>query len=153
MVGRAVAWERAQAAVRSAARRQVQEQCGAGAACRSVECRTRSVLADRGARGGWHAGGRDGAGGSTGMKNRSDHSNRSGRSIIGVVLLCAIVAACGGGRDSNEIRIPRGAGGVGFLPLLVMEKHRLIEKHAKDAGVPDLTVRWVDLGGPSVVND
>jgi NitT/TauT family transport system substrate-binding protein len=51
------------------------------------------------------------------------------------------------------VRIPRGAGGVGFLPLLVMEKHRLIEKHAAAAGLPDLSVRWVDLGGPSVVND
>lgn len=34
-----------------------------------------------------------------------------------------------------------------------MEKHRLIEKHAADAGVKDLQVRWVDLGGPSVSND
>jgi NitT/TauT family transport system substrate-binding protein len=65
---------------------------------------------------------------------------------------CAALVSCGG-RAANEIRIPRGAGGVGFLPLLVMEKHRLIEKHAADAGIADLTVRWVDLGGPSVVND
>ncbi len=41
----------------------------------------------------------------------------------------------------------------GFCRLLVMEKHRLIEKHAAEAGIADLTVRWVDLGGPSVVND
>jgi NitT/TauT family transport system substrate-binding protein len=34
-----------------------------------------------------------------------------------------------------------------------MEKHRLIEERAAEAGVPDLAVRWVDLGGPSVVND
>ena len=34
-----------------------------------------------------------------------------------------------------------------------MEKHRLIEKHAAEAGIAGLTVRWVDLGGPSVVND
>ena len=34
-----------------------------------------------------------------------------------------------------------------------MEKHRLIEKHAAEAGISNLTVRWVDLGGPSVVND
>ena len=40
-------------------------------------------------------------------------------------------AACGGAPAAvNEIRITKGAGGVGFLPLLVMEKHRLIEKHA-----------------------
>jgi NitT/TauT family transport system substrate-binding protein len=66
--------------------------------------------------------------------------------------LVTTAAACGG-RPPGEVRIPRGAGGVGFLPLLVMEKHGLIEKHARAAGVPDLTVRWIDLGGPSVVND
>jgi NitT/TauT family transport system substrate-binding protein len=72
-----------------------------------------------------------------------------------VALLAALVAALGGcsSRPAGEVRIPRGAGGIGFLPLLVMEKHGLIEKHAREAGVPDLTVRWIDLGGPSVVND
>ncbi len=69
------------------------------------------------------------------------------------VLAAAIgVAACGS-RTAGEIRIPRGAGGVGFLPLLVMEKHGLIEKHARESGLQGLTVRWIDLGGPSVVND
>lgn len=74
------------------------------------------------------------------------------RRALAAVFVCALVASCGG-RGANEIRIPRGAGGVGFLPLLVMEKHRLIEKYAAEAGIADLTVRWVDLGGPSVVND
>jgi len=69
-----------------------------------------------------------------------------------VVLASVMLVACGS-RPAGEIRIPRGAGGIGFVPLLVMETHRLIEKHAAEAGVPNLTVRWVDLGGPSVVND
>ena len=34
-----------------------------------------------------------------------------------------------------------------------MEKHGLIEKHAREAGLQNLSVRWIDLGGPSVVND
>ena len=34
--------------------------------------------------------------------------------------------------EVTEVRIPRGAGGVGFLPLLVMEKYRLIEEQAKE---------------------
>src|SRR5918995_948477 len=90
--------------------------------------------------------------------DRSDRSNRSSRSIrsfrtIVLVLVCVCAIAACGGRPANEIRIPRGAGGVGFLPLLVMEKYRLIEKHAAEAGIQNLTVRWVDLGGPSVVND
>jgi NitT/TauT family transport system substrate-binding protein len=55
--------------------------------------------------------------------------------------------------EVNEIRIPTGAGGVGFLPLLVMEKHQLIEKHAKEAGITDLKVRWINIGGPAVMND
>jgi NitT/TauT family transport system substrate-binding protein len=55
--------------------------------------------------------------------------------------------------EVNELRIPKGAGGVGFLPLLVMEKHQLIEKHARAAGIPNLKVRWIDLGGPAVMND
>ena len=79
--------------------------------------------------------------------------NRWSRSYVIAAALVALVLVGCGSRPANEIRIPRGAGGVGFLPLLVMEKHRLIEKHAAEAGVSNLTVRWVDLGGPSVVND
>jgi NitT/TauT family transport system substrate-binding protein len=64
------------------------------------------------------------------------------------------VAGCGGqAGGSNEVRIPLGAGGVGFLPLLVMRDRGLIEKHARAAGLADLTVRWIDLGGPAVMND
>ena len=65
-----------------------------------------------------------------------------------------LVAGCGGGgSDGHEVRIPLGAGGVGFLPLLVMKERGLIEKHAAAAGVADLTVRWIELGGPAVMND
>jgi NitT/TauT family transport system substrate-binding protein len=52
-----------------------------------------------------------------------------------------------------EVRIPVGAGGVGFLPLLVMQKHQLIEKQAKALGISNLHVRWINIGGPSVMND
>ena len=58
-------------------------------------------------------------------------------------LLLAVTAAA----EVTEVRIPTGAGGVGFLPLLVMEKYQLIEKHA------NVRVRWIKLGGPSVMND
>jgi NitT/TauT family transport system substrate-binding protein len=34
-----------------------------------------------------------------------------------------------------------------------MREHALIEKHARMAGIADLTVRWIDLGGPAVMND
>src|SRR5215471_10514970 len=57
------------------------------------------------------------------------------------------------GAEIAEIRIPRGAGGVGFLPLLVMEKYSLVERQAEEAGITGLRVRWIDLGGPAVMND
>jgi NitT/TauT family transport system substrate-binding protein len=72
---------------------------------------------------------------------------------VALAVLLAGIAACGGSSGPGEVRIPRGAGGVGFLPLMVMEAHGLIEKHAAAAGVEDLRVTWLDLGGPSVVND
>jgi NitT/TauT family transport system substrate-binding protein len=34
-----------------------------------------------------------------------------------------------------------------------MREQGLIEKHAAAAGLADLTVRWIDLGGPAVMND
>src|SRR5690606_41804112 len=69
--------------------------------------------------------------------------------IIGI----AGAAGCGGSPGARtEIRIPLGAGGVGFLPLYVMREHALIEKHARAAGLDELTVRWIDLGGPAVMN-
>jgi NitT/TauT family transport system substrate-binding protein len=42
---------------------------------------------------------------------------------------------------------------VGFLPLLVMEKNNLVEKYAAEGGLADLKVQWIDLGGPSAMND
>jgi NitT/TauT family transport system substrate-binding protein len=63
-----------------------------------------------------------------------------------LALALALLTACGG-THPREVRIPKGAGGVGFLPLLVMEKYHLIEKYA------DVTVRWMDLGGPAAMND
>ena len=55
--------------------------------------------------------------------------------------------------ETSVIRIPRGAGGVGFLPLLVMEQKGLIEQQARGLGVADLRADWIKLGGPAVVND
>jgi len=73
------------------------------------------------------------------------------RKFFAVALLATL--ATFGKAEVAEIRIPTGAGGAGFLPLLVMEKNQLIEKRAKEAGIPNLKVRWINIGGPSVMND
>jgi NitT/TauT family transport system substrate-binding protein len=76
----------------------------------------------------------------------------AGLALLAAVL--AFVAGCGGqASTATEIRIPLGAGGVGFLPLFVMRDRQLIEKHATAAGLTDLAVRWIELGGPAVMND
>jgi NitT/TauT family transport system substrate-binding protein len=70
-----------------------------------------------------------------------------------VLLACVLAAGCGGEPSAPTLRIPLGAGGVGFLPLYVMRDRHLIEAHALKAGIDDLEVRWIDLGGPAVMND
>lgn len=74
-----------------------------------------------------------------------------------LLLILLLPSACGDSGNAptqaTSVRIPRGAGGVGFLPLLMMEKLQLVEKHAREAGIENLKVQWLDFGGPSVMND
>jgi NitT/TauT family transport system substrate-binding protein len=68
-----------------------------------------------------------------------------------LLALCALFALSLSA-EVKEIRFPLGAGGVGFLPLFVMQKYDLIEKYAQQSGV-NVHVRWINIGGPSVMND
>jgi len=43
--------------------------------------------------------------------------------------------------------------GVSFLPLMVMEHEKLVEKHAKAQGLAEPKVTWAKVAGPSVMND
>src|SRR6266568_3083232 len=43
--------------------------------------------------------------------------------------------------------------GLPFMPQMVMEAQKLIEKHAAKLGVPSLEVGWVTLSGPGALND
>jgi NitT/TauT family transport system substrate-binding protein len=83
------------------------------------------------------------------MRSPSASQSRSG---VFVLLAALMLAGCGA-EPANLVRIPTGAGGIGFLPLYVMRSHGLVEKHAAAQGLEDLTVRWIDLGGPAVMND
>jgi NitT/TauT family transport system substrate-binding protein len=42
--------------------------------------------------------------------------------------------------------------GVSFLPMMVMERDKLVEKHAQAAGLK-VKVNWTKVAGPSVMND
>src|ERR1700691_2556144 len=74
------------------------------------------------------------------------------RKLSLIACLAAVLSATARS-EVSEVRFPIGAGGVGFLPLLVMQKYGLIEQYAKAAGIGNLKVRWINIGGPSVMND
>ena len=68
-------------------------------------------------------------------------------SLIAAALLAQPAAA-----EVATLNVPLGAGGFGFLPLHMMRKHGLVEKHAKAAGI-ELAVNWANVGGPAAMND
>lgn len=43
--------------------------------------------------------------------------------------------------------------GISYLPLMVMEDQKLIEKQAQAEGIPDLKVSWAKFAGGNVMND
>jgi NitT/TauT family transport system substrate-binding protein len=70
-----------------------------------------------------------------------------------VALSLALVLSSTASRaEVNELVVAQQYG-VSFLPLMVMEKQGLVEKHAAAAGLPDLKVAWAKVAGPSAMND
>ena len=65
------------------------------------------------------------------------------------LLLAAIVVPARAGQRNNVAQ----QYGVAFLPLMVMERDKLVEKHARSAGLGEVTTNWVKVAGPSVMND
>jgi len=68
---------------------------------------------------------------------------------LGVLWLALAPAARA---EVSEITIAQQYG-VAFLPLMVMERDGLVERHAKAAGLDGLKVVWARVAGPSVMND
>jgi len=71
------------------------------------------------------------------------------RSVISALLMLA--GATSARAEVSEIAIAQQFG-VSFLPLMLMERDGLIEKHAKAAGI-ELKTNWQKVAGPSVIND
>jgi len=68
-------------------------------------------------------------------------------------LVCALMTASipHARAEVGEVTLTRGDG-VGFLPLMVMEKLKLIEKKGAEAGVK-VNAKWVNISGSGAVND
>ena len=54
--------------------------------------------------------------------------------------------------QASTVRIARQYG-LPYLPLMVMERERLVEKHAAAAGLPGLRAEWTVLGGTAAIAD
>jgi NitT/TauT family transport system substrate-binding protein len=73
---------------------------------------------------------------------------RTAALLAGAILLLPALARA----EVDIVKIPKGAGGIGFLPLVIMEEKKLVEQEAVKLGIK-LTAEYVQLGGPAVVND
>jgi NitT/TauT family transport system substrate-binding protein len=83
--------------------------------------------------------------------------NVARRIRVALVAIVAIVLVAGGlvrpaAAEQGELRIAKQYG-LGYLTLMVMEDQKLIEKLAKDAGMPDLKVTWATFRSSDVMND
>lgn len=76
------------------------------------------------------------------------------RRIIGwcclglLVLTTSIVQA----QEVKEMYVAKQYG-ISYLPLMLMEHHKLLEKHAKEAGLGEISVQWATFAGGNVMND
>jgi NitT/TauT family transport system substrate-binding protein len=72
------------------------------------------------------------------------------QAMLAAALALAVATPAAG--EQAEINVAQQYG-VSFLPLMVMEREKLIERHAKAAGLGEIKVNWVKVAGPSVMND
>ncbi len=74
---------------------------------------------------------------------------RAARAIATVVLLTLVAGARA---EVSEVRISHGYG-VLYLPLMIMASEKLLEKHAKAAGLGEVKATYLVLDGGNVIND
>ena len=66
-----------------------------------------------------------------------------------------LVSAFAGGEalaEAKELRIAKQFG-LGYLQFYVLEDQKLVEKHAKNAGLGDVAVNWSQFRSSDVMND
>ena len=73
------------------------------------------------------------------------------RLLFALVAALALASAPPAFAEMAEIKVAQQYG-IGYLPLMIMEEQKLIEKHAKTNGV-DVTVGWAKFAGGNVMND
>jgi NitT/TauT family transport system substrate-binding protein len=64
----------------------------------------------------------------------------------------ALAVAAPAAAEVSTVRVARQYG-VGYLQIVVMERQRLIERHARSAGLGDVTVEFTTIADPAAGND
>lgn len=81
-------------------------------------------------------------------------SARSAQRRLGALLagFCCLFGAATAQAEVTELKIVRQFG-IHYLPLVIMEQEKLVEKAAAAEGLGDLKVTWARLSGGASVND
>ncbi len=83
-----------------------------------------------------------------------DIANRLSR--LALAACAAAVLAAGAPADARaeaaEVRISKGFG-ILYLPLIVMQSEKLLEKRAAADGLGNVAVKWLQIDGGNVIND
>jgi NitT/TauT family transport system substrate-binding protein len=72
--------------------------------------------------------------------------------LCAAAALWPMCAASPAAADAPEVRFARQFS-MGYLQFNMMQLHKLLEKHAKEAGIPDVKVTWATFNGPNAMND
>jgi len=67
-------------------------------------------------------------------------------------VLVAVTLASAAAAEVTDVRVGRTPT-LSQLPIYVLEGEKLIEKHARSAGLGEVTVKYVDVAGGAVLND
>jgi NitT/TauT family transport system substrate-binding protein len=67
------------------------------------------------------------------------------------LLVASLGMVAAASAEMSEIKVAQ-QNGISYLPLMIMEEQKLIERHAKAQGV-DVTVGWAKFAGGNVMND
>jgi len=81
--------------------------------------------------------------------------------IVALLVVIVFIEAKTKGTSDENVRISEGQRvlriskqyGINYLPLIVLEAQKLIEKNAKEVGLSDIKVEWLTFGGGSTAND
>src|ERR1700730_12639816 len=74
------------------------------------------------------------------------------RLLIAAIVLTACAVSSGTARaEANVVRVAKQFG-IGYMQYMVMQEQKLVEKHAKAAGL-DITTEWATFRSSDVMND